>query len=138
MPISERLKRAASEQLKSLLGDEITLEEFFPFGLRDNYFFPPFSWHAGPTSRPGELTLPPKSVVGKDVLLPPPAPSRLCTPEVKREGRSHHFPSWADGGGTHIKFGCILAQKEQREHRQVGIISHLHLWLLFLICNAPQ
>lgn len=34
-PLSERLKRAAQGQLNSLLGDEITLEEFFPFGLGD-------------------------------------------------------------------------------------------------------
>lgn len=34
-PLSERLTRAAQGQLNPLLGDEITLEEFFPFGLGD-------------------------------------------------------------------------------------------------------
>lgn len=33
--LSERLTRAAQGQLSSLLGHEITLEEFFPFGLGD-------------------------------------------------------------------------------------------------------
>lgn len=115
-PLLERLTRATQGQLSSLLGDEITLEEFFPLWPWGFViiFSPHFSWHAAPTSRPGELTLPPKSVVGKDVLLPPPAPSPFCTPEVKREGRSHHFHLWTDAGGTHsIKFGCILSQKEQ-------------------------
>lgn len=34
-PLSARLTRAAQGQLHSLLRDEITLEEFLPFGLGD-------------------------------------------------------------------------------------------------------
>lgn len=36
VPPSERLTQAAQGQLNSLPGDEITLEEFFPFGLGDS------------------------------------------------------------------------------------------------------
>lgn len=81
----ETCAQAVHVRFSLLLGNEITLEEFFPFGSGDFFyffFFPPFLARGSipdPTSRPAELTLPPESTVGKDVLLPPPTPSPVHT-----------------------------------------------------------